>query len=81
MILDLSANGDEFLVVPRLDGEGRFVIRQHGVAQLYARFDRFMADLQARHAEGAAVARIQGKGDLDRQAALFTARVIKLHLR
>lgn len=80
VMTDLTAAALSPVVVPRSDGSGVFVIRQHGIVQVLLSMDDFVEYLQGYLDDGAGVHTLVAVGEFDDAGNVFTADVIEIQL-
>ncbi len=80
LVTDLTALDQPVSLVPRSDGTGLFVIRFHGIIQVFLTFDEYSTALAGYLEDSAAVHKLGAVGAFDDATATLTADVIEIRL-
>ncbi len=80
LVTDLTGLGQPVSLAPRSDGGGLFVIRFHGIVQVFLTFDDFSAALEGYLEDGTAVHKLGAVGEFNDESATLTADLIELKL-
>jgi len=80
VVTDLTDLPDPPVIVPKDDGQGTFVLIQHGSVQLFEDFALFIAELETRLADDGKVRKVFAKGDFDAVTATMASQWINVTL-